>query len=98
MANRGGHSEYGGGPGMIQPGVDGVPAAAAAAGLGHESDMARVVDREGVSEAAMIMRRAGLKEANGITAESVRQEDGTFLHTPYSEERAREDYINGNNY
>lgn len=91
-------SEYGGKPGIIQPGVDRVEAAAAAAGYGHESTMERAVDRDGVRDAAMIMRRAGLKEANGIVAERVVDSEGVVTNVPYSEERAREDYLNGENY
>lgn len=92
-------SEYGGEPGIIQPDLSRVDPEAAAAGLYHDSTMEGAADRRGVREAAMIMRRAGLKEANGIPATIVVDpETGARTITPYSEEQAREDYLNGDNY
>lgn len=92
------HSEYGGAPGIIQPDVSRVDPKAAAAGLGHESTAERAADRRGVRDAAMILRRAGLKGARGVPAETIIDPDtGVASFTPYSEERAREDYISGNN-
>lgn len=94
-----GHSEYGGAPGVVQPGLDRVDPAAAAAGLGHESTAERAADRRGVRDAAMIMRRAGLKEARGVRMNERRNpETGVRENDPYTEEQAREDYISGNNY
>lgn len=93
-----GHSEYGGAPGIVQPGVDRVDPAASAAGLGHESTAERAADRRGVRDEAMIIRRAGLKEANGLRLNTrVNPETGVTENDPYTEEQAREDYISGNN-
>jgi hypothetical protein len=93
------HSEYGGAPGIIQPDVSRVHPDAAAAGLGHESTEDRAADRRGVRDAAMIVRRAGIKEANGQRLNERRNPDtGVRENDPYTEEQAREDYITGNNY
>lgn len=91
-------SEYGGKPGIIQPGLDGVDADAARAGLGHESTAERAADRDGVRDAAMVLRRAGLKEARGVPQETrINPDTGVAEFDPYTEERARDDYINGRN-
>jgi hypothetical protein len=96
MANEG--SEFGGQPHIIQPGVDGVDPDAAAAGLGHESTEDRAVDRRGVRDAAMVVRRAGLKEARGVPAAvTTDPTTGVTTYTQYDEERARDDLINGRN-
>lgn len=85
-------SEYGGVGGILQPDIDGVDAAAAAVGLGHASDEARAADREGVADAAMVVRRAGLMEARGVVAETIIDPDtGVASFVQYDEARARED-------
>lgn len=91
-------SEYGGVPGIIQPDITRVDPEAAAAGLAHESTADRAADRRGVRDAAMVLRRAGLKGAQGVVASASFDEAGNYITEPYSEERAREDYLNGNNY
>lgn len=98
MANRGEASEFGGSPGVIQPDITRVPREAAQAGLGHESVDARAADRRGVRDAAMVVRRAGLKAAQGVVASSSIDANGDYVFEPYSEEKAREDYLNGDNY
>lgn len=91
-------SEYGGEPHIIQPGIEGVPEAAAAAGLGHESVDERAADRRGVRDHAMVIRRAGLKHAQGVPAETIIDPTtGVATFIPYDEERARTDLITGNN-
>jgi hypothetical protein len=91
-------SEYGGAPGIIQPDLSRVDPEAAAAGLYHDSTAEGAADRRGVRDAAMILRRAGIKDARGVPAEITFDADGVRTVTPYSEEQAREDYLNGNNY
>lgn len=92
-------SEYGGMPGIIQPDLSRVDPEAAAAGLSHNSTAEGAADRRGVRDAAMVLRRAGLKDARGVVASSVTDPDtGLTTTTPYSEEQAREDYLDGNNY
>lgn len=99
MANRGNHSEYGGSPGIIQPGLEGVPSDAAAGGYGHDSTAEGAVDRRGVRDAALVARRAGLKDARGVLADQIIDPDtGDVTNIPYSEELAREDLTTGNNY
>lgn len=100
MANRGTHSEFGGAPGIIQPGVDGdIPVEAAAGGYGHDSTVGGAVDRRGVRDAALVARRAGLKDARGILADQIVDPDtGEVTNVAYSEELAREDLTTGNNY
>ena len=91
-------SEYGGAPGIIQPDITRGDPGAAAAGLAHNSTAEGAVDRRGVRDAAMVLRRAGIKGAKGEVAETVIDPDsGVYSFTPYSEERAREDYLDGNN-
>lgn len=92
-------SEYGGVPGIIQPDVDRVPdARAAQAGLGHPYGEDRAVDREGVSEAAMVLRRAALMEARGVPRETIIDpETGVPSFVQYSEQDAYEDYVTGKN-
>lgn len=91
-------SEYGGMPGIIQPDLSRVDPEAAAAGLVHDSTQ-EGADRRAVRDAAMVMRRAGLKDARGVVGSSVTDPDtGLTTTTPYSEEQAREDYLDGNNY
>lgn len=91
-------SEYGGKPGIIQPDLSRVDPEAAAAGLYHDSTQEGAADRRGVRDAAMVVRRAGLKAARGVVASTtVDPDSGLTTTTPYSEEQAREDYLNGNN-
>lgn len=91
-------SEYGGMPGMIQPGLEGVDPEAAAVGLRHDSTQEGAADRHGVRDAAMIVRRAGMKEARGVPATAVFDvESNRMIFTQYDEELARDDLINGRN-
>lgn len=92
-------SEYGGKPGMIQPDLSRVDPEAAAAGLYHDSTAEGAVDRRGVRDAAMVLRRAGIKGAKGVPqATEVDPDTGVYSFEPYTEEQAREDYLDGNNY
>jgi hypothetical protein len=87
-------SEFGGEPGIIQPDIDGVPEAAAAAGLGHASDENRAADRRGVRDAAMVVRRAGMREAAGKVVETITDpETGVASFVQYDEATAREDLV-----
>lgn len=92
-------SEYGGQPGIIQPdiGDPGLDLEAAAAGLGHAADEARAADRRGVRDAAMVLRRAGLMEVNGVVGERITDSEGNVTFVAYDEAKAREDLVNGRN-
>lgn len=83
MAQRPGASEYGGEGGIIQSHPD------------HGEALDNLANRKAVREAAMIERRAGIMEANGILKhyEEIRNPDGTFtiVKEPYDLEQARED-------
>lgn len=86
-------SEYGGEPGIIQPDITRVDADAAAVGLGHATDEANAADNRGVRDAAMIVRKAGMAEAQGRVQGYVTDPD-TGISTPlaeYDEETIREE-------
>lgn len=83
-------SEYGGRPGIIQ-GPEGDVTEKGNAAPGHDW-------REDPHEAAMVMRRAGKKEAAGIPQEIQYDADGNRIAViPYDEDRAAQDYIDGTN-
>ena len=87
-------SEYGGSEGIIQPdlGDDRLPDDAAAAGLGHASVEGRAADRKGVRDAAMVVRVAGMREAQGEVAETIIDPDtGVASFVQYDEQIAREE-------
>ena len=91
-------SEYGGSPHLIQPdiGDDGLPAAAAAAGLGHAATEARAADRRGVRDAAMVVRYAGMREAKGVPQSTIIDEEtGVASFVQYDEQTARQDLVTG---
>lgn len=93
-------SEYGGSPHLIQPdlGDPSLPADAAAVGLGHSANEGRAADRNGVRDAAMVVRYAGMREAKGVVAETVVDPDtGVSSFVQYDEETARQELVNGEN-
>jgi hypothetical protein len=94
-------SEYGGNEGILQPDVGDptLPAAAGSAGLGHGATSSRAANQDGVRDAAMVLRRAGLKEAKGVPlTTTVDPDTGVYTFEQYTEEQARLDYVEGNNW
>lgn len=84
LADRPGESEFGGVGGLIQPEL-----------RGHPSRADVAVDRQGVDDAAMVLRVWARRESDGLVKSDteVRNDDGTITRivVQYSEEDVRQE-------